>query len=211
MQHQILFQPLYALLRVFREQGETVRAESGAMVSMSDTITVEAKMQGGLLSSLKRSVLGGESLFLSTFRAENGPGEVTFAPTLPGDIIELDLNGDGWYAQNGAYLASTEGITIDTKFGGLKTLLGGEGAFLLKLIGSGKLFLSSYGGIYTVDLQPDQRYVVDTGHMVAFTDSTNYTLKKAAKSWKSTLFSGEGLVFEFTGPGRVLIQTRNFW
>lgn len=207
MDYEIYFQPSYALLKVNLSAGEGIVAESGAMVSMSDGVEVETSTRGGLFSAFKR-VLGGESVFLNTFRA-NIPAEVTLAPVLPGDIYPLQLNGDGWIGQPGSFLAADEGITIDSRFGGLKTIVGGEGVFLLKFSGTGMLFLSSYGGIYKVDLQPQQKYIVDTGHMVAFTDTTQYTIRRVG-SWKSTFLSGEGLVFEFTGPGTVLIQTRNF-
>ncbi len=207
MEHEILYRPSYSLLRIQLERGETVSAEAGAMVSMSSGIKMETSMKGGLLSGLKRSVLGGESFFVNTFRAEE-PGEVTFAPSLPGDIYGAELKGGTLYAQSGAYMASSPEIEVNTKWGGAKTFFSKEGLFLLKMSGQGKLFLSSYGAIHNISLEAGQKYIVDTGHMVAFTEGVDYKVKKVG-GLKSTLFSGEGLVCELTGPGKIMIQSRS--
>jgi uncharacterized protein (TIGR00266 family) len=177
------------------------------MVSMSAGIEIETKMKGGLFGALKKSVLGGESFFTNTFRAAEA-GEVCFAPALPGDLAVVELTGPALLAQSGAYVASSPEVVVDTKWGGAKTFISKEGLFLLKLTGTGKVFLSSYGAIHEVQLSAGQKYVVDTGHVVAFDESVRYDVKRVG-GLKSTLFSGEGLVCELTGPGRVLIQTRS--
>lgn len=207
MQHEILYRPSEAMLRVMLNTGESVCAESGAMVSMSSSVEIQTSMKGGLFGALKRSFLGGESFFVNTFTA-NAPGEVTFASQLPGDIYGMEFNGHTMYAQSGAYLAASPDIQVDTKWGGAKTFFSKEGLFLLKLSGTGHVFLSSYGAIHSIDLAAGQSYIVDTGHMVAFSEGVNYSVRRVG-GIKSTLFSGEGLVCELTGPGRILIQTRS--
>ncbi len=207
MEHEVLYRPSYSLLRVGLQQGESIAAEAGAMVSMSSGIEMGTKARGGVFGALKRTVLGGESFFVNTFRA-NQPGEVTFAPTLPGDIHAMELAGGTIYAQSGAYIACSPEIDVNTKWGGAKTFFSREGLFLLKLTGTGAVFLSSYGAVHPVDLQPGQEYIVDTGHMVAFEESVGYHVQRVG-GLKSTLFSGEGLVCRLTGPGKILIQTRS--
>lgn len=207
MEHDVLYRPSYSLLKIRLKQGESIIAETGAMVSMSSGIEMETTAKGGVFGALKRSVLGGESFFLNTFKAIE-PGEVNFAPSLPGDISVLELNNQTVYAQSGAYIASSPGIVIDTKWGGAKTFFSKEGLFLLKISGTGKVFLSSYGAIHEIDLGIGQKYTVDTGHMVAFAESVEYNVKRVG-GLKSTLFSGEGLVCELTGPGKIMIQTRS--
>ncbi len=207
MEHELEFGPAYSLLTVKLDAGESVRAESGAMVSMRGGVTMETKAAGGLMKGLKRAVLGGESFFQNTFTAATA-GEATFAPTLPGDIVHLPLEGRTVYAQSGAYLVSTSDVDVDTKFGGGKTFFSGEGLFLLKISGQGSVWLSSYGGIKAYDLQPGERMTVDTGHIVAFSEGVGYDVRSVG-GLKSTLFSGEGLVCEMTGPGRIWIQTRS--
>ncbi|HEY8490266.1 MAG TPA: TIGR00266 family protein [Dehalococcoidia bacterium] len=207
MDFEIRYQPAYALAIVRLSAGETISAETGAMVSMSDSIQLQTAAKGGLLSGLRRSVLGGESFFINTFKAE-APGEVTLAPALPGDVVHYRMSGGTLLVQSGSYLASTGDIQVDTKWGGAKTFFSGEGLFLLRVTGTGDLFLSSYGAIHPVDLAAGQRYVVDTGHVVAFEEGVAYQVRRAG-SWKSTFFGGEGLVVELTGPGRAHIQTRS--
>jgi len=207
MQHEILYQPSYSLLKTKLQQGEAISAESGAMVSMSGGVQIETKARGGVFGALKRSVLGGESFFVNTFKA-SADEEITFASSLPGDIAAIGLKGNTIFAQSGAYIASTPEIQIDTSWGGAKTFFSKEGFFLLKLSGTGDLFLSSYGAIHQIDLAVGQKYMVDTGHMVAFEESVQYNVTRVG-GLKSTLFSGEGLVVELTGPGKIYIQTRS--
>ena len=207
MKYDIKYGPSYALGMVSLEAGEKIQAESGAMVSMSDTIKMETGVRGGIMSGLKRSVLGGESFFINTFTAEQA-GEVTIAPALPGDIVALDLAGGTLLVQSGSFLAATPDVNVDTKWGGGKTFFSREGLFLLKCTGTGTIFVSSYGAIHLVDLQPGQRYNVDTGHMVAFDESVQYDVGRAG-GWKTTLLGGEGLVCKLTGPGRFYLQTRS--
>ncbi len=207
MEHEVLYRPSYSLLKIRLRQGEAVSAEAGAMVSMSSSIEIKTAAKGGIFGALKRSVLGGESFFVNTFMAADS-GEVTFAPTLPGDIHALELKGQSFYAQSGAYIASAPDIQVDTKWGGAKTFFSREGLFLLKMTGTGSVFLSSYGAIHEIDLEAGQKYIVDTGHMVAFAEGVRYSVKRVG-GLKSTLFSGEGLVCELTGPGKIFIQTRS--
>ena len=207
MNYEVLYRPSYSLLMVGLGRGESVCAEAGAMVSMSGGVEMQTSARGGLFGALKRSVLGGESFFMNTFEARDS-GEVSFAPTLPGDIYTVELKGETIYGQSGSFIASTGDVQIDTKWGGGKTFFSKEGLFLLKISGTGTVFLSSYGAIHEIELDAGQKYVVDTGHMVAFDESVNYGVK-AAGGLKSTLFSGEGLVCDLTGPGRIMIQTRS--
>ncbi|MFB6218374.1 MAG: TIGR00266 family protein [Halobacteriaceae archaeon] len=206
MEYDIDHRPSYALLTVELDRGEAVRSEAGAMVSHSPGIRVETASTGGLVDSLKRSVLGGESFFQNTFTAEEA-GHVTLAPPLPGDVVHEPLDGR-LLVQSGSFLAADTAIELDTQFGGAKTFFGSEGLFLLELQGQGPAFLASYGAIDEVGLDAGEEYVVDTGHIVAFDGSTDFSVTRVG-GLKSTLFSGEGLVCRFTGPGRVFLQSRS--
>ncbi|WP_297535747.1 TIGR00266 family protein [Thermococcus sp.] len=206
MRYEILHRPSFSLLRVELEDGEAVQAETGAMVYMSPNIKIETKMKGGLLGALKRSALGGESFFINTFRTERRNGEIGLAPSYPGDIEAFELSGT-LYAQSGAFLASSEDVRIDTKWGGAKTFFGREGLFLLKLTGEGYVFLSSFGAIQRKELR-DEKFIVDTGHIVAFSEGLDFKVRKVG-GLKSTFLSGEGLVAEFRGTGTLYIQTRS--
>ena len=188
MDHTIDYRPSFALLTVSLDEGESLRSEAGAMVSYSDGIDIETNAKGGLFGSLKRSVLGGESFFQNTFSARQA-GEVSFAPPLPGDIVHHGLEDETLYVQSGSYIASDPALDLDTSFGGAKTFFGSEGLFLLKLTGTGDSFLSSYGAIHEVELGEGERYTVDTGHIVAFDETTSFSVERVG-GLKSTLFSG---------------------
>lgn len=208
MQTEILYSPAYATAKLTLAAGEAVRAESGAMLAMSPGIAMETSTQGGVLKGLKRSLLGGESFFMNTFTAQADGAELYLAPSLSGDVVSWPLNGNTLFVQSGSFLAASAGIEVDTKWGGGKTFFSSEGLFMLRIAGSGELLLSSYGAIHAIDLQPGQSYTVDTGHMVAWTEGVTYNVRKVG-NWKSTLFSGEGLVCDLTGPGRIYVQTRS--
>lgn len=217
MKHQILYQPSYSLAVLALEQGEQIMTESGAMVSMSPTIKLEAKMSGGGLMGALKSAAGGESIFRTTFTAEGGPGEITLAPATVGDIMPVELRGTKFLVQPGSYLAGHAGLTINTQ-GSLKGMLSGEGLFLLTVEGTGLLLLSSFGAIHTKELAAGEEYLVDTGHIVAFEHSISYGIEKAAgktqgvggflKGMVQSAMSGEGFVCRYKGPGRIYLQTR---
>ena len=207
MHTEVLYGPAYAAAKLTLDRGETVRAEAGAMLAMSGGVTLETSTQGGIFKGLKRSLLGGESFFMNTFTAQADGAELWVAPSLPGDVVAWPHSGT-IYLQSGSYVASASGIDIDSNWGGAKTFFSREGLFVLKVVGQGDLVLSSYGAIHAVDLQPGQTYTVDTGHMVGWTDGVQYSVRKVG-GWKSTLLSGEGMVCDLTGPGRIYLQTRS--
>ncbi len=209
MDVQVRHTPSFAVVRCTMAGGETVRAESGAMMATSDGVGVEAKMQGGLMKSLKRSVLGGESLFITTYTAPPQGGWVDCAANLPGDAIVRTVGGGKTLnLSRGAFLVCEGGVEIDTRWGGFQNLTGGEGGFLVHASGEGEVVAACYGALDTIALGPGEKVVVDSGHMVAYDDTVQMSTRRVAGTVAS-MKSGEGLVFEFTGPGEVMTQTRN--
>jgi len=208
MQISIKYQPSYSLAIISLAPGESIQAESGAMVSMSTNIAIETGMKGGMLGAVARKVLGGESLFANTFTAQGAPGEITLAPSLPGDLSTVTLSDETMFVQSGSFLASDPTIDLDLKWGGARTFFGSEGLFLLRATGSGPLLLSSYGAIHRVEVTPRTPYICDTGHVVAFSEGLSFDVRKVG-GWKSTLLSGEGLVCQFEGTGTLYMQTRS--
>ncbi|MEW6737610.1 MAG: TIGR00266 family protein, partial [Acidobacteriota bacterium] len=199
----------FALAVISLQPEQSIKAEAGAMVSMTPNIEMQSQAQGGLMGVLKRAVVG-ESAFINTFTAHGGPGELTLAPSSPGDITGLELNNQMFLVQSGSFLAAAPTIELDLKFGGAKSFFSGEGLFLIKLWGIGTLLLSSFGAIRHKRLAPGERYLVDTGHIVAFESTVQYTLRKASQQgFFRSMVSGEGYVCEYTGPGDIYLQTRN--
>ncbi len=188
-----------------------MRVESGAMVAHSAGVTLEAKAEGGILAGLKRSVLAGESFFVSTFTAPQQGGWVDVAPALPGDMLNLPLVPDRpYFISRGGWIANSHGVTVEAKWGGFANLFGGEGGFGLRAHGHGEVVLGVFGAIDVIDLAPGEPVTIDTGHVVAYDLAMNFTIRRAVSGRSlQSLKSGEGFVFDFIGPGRVLLQTRN--
>lgn len=201
--------PSYSIATVRLASNQSIRAEAGVMVAMSGNVQLTSKMEGGLMGALKRAVTR-ESLFQSTFTAQGAPGEVLLAPALPGDIEGIELKNQSYMVQSSSYLAGDPSLAMETKFGGMKSLFSGEGLFFISLRGTGLVLLASFGAIVKKTLAPGEKYVVDTGHIVAFEDTIQYTLRKASnQGWLRSMVSGEGVVAEYTGPGALYLQTRN--
>ena len=211
MEYRILYPEAFPVVECSLRRGEAIKAESDAMIAMDATIDVEGKMEGGVLGGLVRKVFTGESFFLQRLVASRGDGRVLFGHPLPGGIMDIELDGTyGMIVQKGGFLASTEGVQVDSKVQGLmQGFFSQEGFVLLKLTGQGLAFLSSYGVIHAINLEQGQEIVVDNGHLVAWPDYMNYKIEKASNGWISSVMSGECLVCRFRGPGPVLIQTRN--
>lgn len=200
-QFDISHKPDYSFLTVQIPQGETLKVEASAMATMDTNVQMKTKFKGGL-----GRFLTGESLFINEFTAQNGSGEITIAPSTPGDLEHVQLNNETIFLQNSAYVASNPNIVLDTKWQGVtKGFFSGESFFLIKASGQGDLWFNSYGGIISIDVK--DAFVVDTGHIVAFTEGLNYKVSRQG-GYKSLFLSGEGLVCRFSGEGKVWIQTR---
>ena len=208
-QFDISMRPDYSLLTVELSRGQKIYAEPGSMASMSTGIELKAGLKGGLLKSLGRA-FGGESLIINTYTAHQ-PGEVTFAPGPMGDVQHYRLDSNSLILQKGGFVAHGEGLDISAKWDGAKGFFSGEGMILLRASGTGDLFFSTYGAMIEIDVQDG--YIVDTGYVVAFEDTLDYSVRlvpglSPGSKFKSLLFGGEGLVCEFRGRGKVWVQTR---
>lgn len=204
-------QPSFAIARIHLDPGEQMRAESGAMAMHSLGISLQSQMRGGVMGALKRGVLGGESLFLTTFTAHpQAAGWVDVAANLPGDIWVTEVApGRDLVITRGSWLANSGGVEIDTKFGGFSTWAGGEGAFVVHATGQGQVVVAAYGAFDVHDLQEGQGFTCDSGHLVAYDAGIQVQVRKATTGIVQMLKSGEGLVMDFHGPGRVVTQSRN--
>jgi uncharacterized protein (TIGR00266 family) len=211
MKTSIEFSASYALLNVDLESGEGIKAEPGALVAQQGVEMQTGMGGGGLFGGLKR-MIGGESFFVNTFTAGPGGGWVSLAPTSPGDIVPFEVEGqDNLFVQSGSFLACTPNVQLDTQFQGFRGFFSGESLFFLRAYTEGErgtIYVDSYGGIKQVAVSPGQELVVDTGHLVAFSDDVEYSIGKVG-GLRSLLVGGEGLVMKFRGNGHVWIQSRN--
>ena len=203
--------PSFTVARCMLSGGEAVQVEGGAMIAHSAGVTLEAKSQGGVMAGLKRSVLGGGSFFVTTYTAPAQGGWVDVAGVLPGDTVSIDVSPEQpFFLRRGSWIANSAGVTVDTQWGGMANLFGGEGGFGYRAAGSGQAICSIYGAVDIIDLEPNEVVTIDTGHVVAYHLDLRFQMRRAVQGRTfQSMKSGEGWVFDFTGPGRVLLQSRN--
>jgi uncharacterized protein (TIGR00266 family) len=205
MQVNLLYRPSQSLAQCWLQNGESVVAESGAMVGMSTNVQMQTS-SGGLMKGLKR-LFGGESFFRNTFTANGGQGEILFATPLCGDMAVLDAGQKQWCIQNSAYVASSPSVDVKTKSGGVKGMFSGAGLFVLETQGMGQVIIGTFGALEAV--QVDGSMVIDTGHLAAWESTLQYKVGKSGAGWVASFLSGEGLVCHFQGQGTVYLQSRN--
>jgi uncharacterized protein (TIGR00266 family) len=206
--YRIDYRPSFALATLMLAADQSIKTEAGAMVSMSSNMELQSKMEGGLWGAVKRSV-GGRSAFVSTYTARGGTGELTLAPATPGDIVPLRLADEEYAIAASCYLASDPSLEVDTSWGGGRSFVASDSLFVLRVRGTGVQFVTSFGALHQRVLAPGEQYTVDTGHVVAWHAGMPCQIRKVTKSLFRSLTSGEVLVAEYTGPGTLLMQTRN--
>ncbi len=208
--YEILYQDAFPIVKYQLRAGEKLKAESDAMIAMTSNIDVTGAVEGGFLRGFAR-MLAGEKFFFQYLTASRGAGEVLLGHSLPGSIVDVELDGSyGLRIQKDGFLAATEGVEVNTQMQNLmQGIFSGEGFFVLNVSGKGLVFLSSYGAVHAINLAPGEEIVIDNGHLVAWADYMQYQITKASNGWISSFMSGECLVCRFKGPGIVLIQTRN--
>ena len=202
--------PSFGVARLGLAPGEAVQVESGAMLATSYGVGVQARPQGALLTSLARAALGAESELVYTYSAPARGGWVDVAPALPGDLHVIELNGaPGWCLQRGCWLASAAGVELTRSWGGFRSLFGGQVGFLLHASGVGQVVVSCYGALDVLNVPAGEYLTVDSGHVVGYADVVQSRIRPLSQGMGQSIRSGEGLVFDFAGPGQVLTQTRN--
>lgn len=207
---EIRHAPAFAVARLMLAPGQRVRAASGSLYMRDGAVTIDAKMEGGFKGAFKRAI-GGQSFFTSTYV---GPPDrkswVDLTQVLPGEVITVPLDGSyGLVLTQGNWLASTDEVQLDTQWGGMRSLIGGERIFAVHLTGRGEALVCSYGSIDVFDLAAGQEVVVDSGHLVGYTDSVTANVQTQGGGLMNSFKSGELVVVRVVGPGRVWTQTRS--
>ena len=201
---------------IILEPGEKFVSEAGAMYRASANMDIDVEsrrkkdegMWGAFKSGIK-AMFAGESFFLSSYTPNDGQsGEVGLAPTHQGEVRSVKVGSDVWICSGGSYLGSSGGITLDTQYQGLtKGMFSKEGLVFVKASGEGDLLVNGFGRISSVDVSGG--ITIDNGHLIAFTEGLEYTISKAGSGWISSMMSGEGLVMNFRGQGKVLVQSHD--
>ena len=190
---------------VHLSSGESILAEAGAMSRMSNGIELSTKLLGGFIQAFLRKFLTKETLVMGQYQAREA-GSVALAPRYPGTVFQESINGAGLLLTGGSLLACTDDVKVKPKFGGIRQFFSGEGAFIMECTGHGSIVMAAYGSV--VEKTINGTFTVDTGHLVAWEPSLQFRIRGAG-GLKQTLLSGEGLTMEFSGSGRIWLQSRN--
>ena len=190
--------------------GEAMYTQSGGMAWMSEGLTLDSNIKGGLMKGIGR-MFTGESLFMATYTAVRPDCIIAFASTVPGRILPVDMSRTSLICQKGAFLCAQPTVEVSTVF--TKKIsagfFGGEGFILQQLKGSGMAFLEVDGDVVEKTLAPGEVMKVDTGNVFAFEPPVSYEIE-TIKGVKNMLFGGEGLFLtRLTGPGKIYMQTMN--
>ena len=212
MRYQVIGDTMPAVEMTFDQAGESMYTQSGGMAWMSEGVSMDSNMRGGLGKSLGR-MFSGESIFMATYRAERPGASIAFASTVAGEVLPVDIGTcGGLIAQKGAFLCAENTVELSVAFTKKLSagLFGGEGFILQDIHGTGMVFLEIDGNKVEKVLAPGEVLKVDTGNVVAFEKTVNYEIE-TVKGLKNIFFGGEGLFLtKLTGPGRVILQTQNF-
>lgn len=208
------------------DPGESAVAEAGSMMYMSDGITMETvfgdgsqqDQQGGMFDKMLgagKRLITGESLFTTVFTQNGtGKGKVAFASPYPGKIVPMNLPDYGgvMICQKDAFLCAAKGVSIGVEFQKKvgTALFGGEGFIMQRLEGDGLTFVHAGGTILDKELEAGETVRVDTGCLVALTQTVQYDIEFVG-GVKSAIFGGEGFFFATVrGPGHVWLQSLPF-
>ncbi|RMH12391.1 MAG: TIGR00266 family protein [Planctomycetota bacterium] len=223
--YQIIGDDLQAII-ITLDPAEAVVGEAGAMMYLEDGVEMATQLSmkkdaGGLMGRLfeaGKRVITGESFFITMFVNESSQRrDCAFAAPYPGHVvpIELENHGGELLCQKDSFLCAAYGIEVDIaftkRFGA--GLFGGEGFILQRLKspdGRGQAFCHAGGTVLQRSLGPGERLKVDTGCIVAFESSIDYSIQ-LVKGIKNKLFGGEGFFYAvLEGPGTVWLQTLPF-
>jgi uncharacterized protein (AIM24 family) len=192
--------PAFGVARLLLAPGEAVQADYDAMLSTSFGVLVDVRPRGGAR---------GRKTHPTLFTAPAEGGWVDIAPTLPGEVYTLELDGlAGWCVVRGNALVVSSTIHQDPNWIGFRPLFGTDAGFLEHLSGQGSAVLTSHGALDLVNLEAGAAITVTPGALVAYTESVQTRLRAVNQSLPQSMRTGEGLLLDCAGPGQVLTQTR---
>jgi len=205
----------FPLVELSLNQGETIYIQRGSMVYHTPNVSLNTKLNasgsglGRFVKAVGRSMVSGESTFITQAVAESDNGNLALAPDTPGQVIALELGEKQYRLNDGAFLAldGTAFYTMERQSIG-KALFGGQGGlFVMTTKGQGTLLANAFGSIKKIELQ-NQEITIDNAHVVAWSKSLDYDIHLENGFWQS-IGTGEGVVNTFRGTGEVYVQSLN--
>lgn len=214
MRYEIVGDSYAPIVKINLNAGEKVKIERGAMVYKRD-VELVGKMNskssglGGVLSAMGRSLVSGESFFITEAVGQFANSELGVAPSNIGKIHKLEVGKEQYRLNTGAYLASDDEVFYKmVRQSVSKAFFGGTGGlFVMETSGKGDILIASFGDIVEMEVTPDKPLTIDNANVLAWSNNLDYRI--GVSSGVFGFKTGEGLVNTFTGTGTVFIQSRN--
>lgn len=205
----------FPLVDIALEAGETVRIQRGSMVYHSGNISLNTKVNAGgsgvgkLLRAVGRSLTSGESFWITEAQADDGGGTLAIAPSMPGEVLSLQLGENQYRINDDKFLAmdGSASYTMERQSLSRAIFSGTGGLFVMTTSGSGVMLCNSYGSIKKLELENDE-ITIDNHHVVAWSTSLDYNIH-FDNGFMQSIGTGEGIVNTFKGTGKIYIQSLN--
>ncbi|MFD4641446.1 AIM24 family protein [Lentzea sp. NPDC058436] len=183
--------PTFGVARLVLAPGEAVLVDPLTIAATSYGLVVEVRGQ----------------VALCTAGAEGGWMDAT--PVLPGDLHQVELDGShGWCVSRHGWIASSSTVAMNPEAPPMQAIFGGVEGFMNYAHGKGAVVLACYGALDLVTLEAGEAVTISSDHVVAFPDTVQCRLRPSVPDGVQSIQTGEGLVFDFAGPGAVLTQSR---
>lgn len=205
----------FPLVEIFLEAGQSAYIQRGSMVFHTPSVTLSTQLNakgnglGKLFRAVGRSMTSGESAFITQALSNADGGRLAIAPSMPGQIIALELGSKQYRLNDGAFLAldgSTQ-YTMERQSLG-RAFFGGQGGlYVMSTQGQGTLLVNSFGSIQKIELN-QQEITIDNAHVVVWSKDLDYQIH-LENGFLQSIGNGEGIVNTFRGTGEVYVQTLN--
>ncbi|MBJ8349798.1 TIGR00266 family protein [Streptococcus zalophi] len=205
----------FPLVEIKLDQGEQVYIQQGSMIYHTPNVVLKTRLNskgsglGKLVGAIGRSVVSGESAFITEAVAESNDGKLALAPATPGEVIPLEIGAKQYRLNDGAFLAldGSASYTMERQSVG-RALLGGQGGFFVMTTqGAGTLLANAFGSIKKIALSNDT-ITIDNAHVVAWSQELDYDIH-LENGFLQSIGTGEGIVNTFSGTGEIYVQSLN--
>lgn len=205
----------FPLVEIALERGESAYIQRGSMIYHTPSVSLNTKLNakgdglGKLIKAVGRSLASGESVFITQAVSSADDGKLAIAPSMPGQVLALELGLDQYRLNDGAFLAmdGSANYTLEQQSVG-RALFGGQGGFFVMTTqGQGTLLANAFGSIKKLSLV-NQEITIDNAHVVAWSTSLDYQIH-LENGWLQSMGTGEGVVNTFRGTGEVYVQSLN--
>ena len=205
----------FPLVEISLEAGETAYIQQGSMVYHTPSVTLNTRLNGRgsglgkLMGAIGRSFTSGESMFITQAISNADDGKLALAPSMPGQVIALDLGTKQYRLNDGAFLAldGSAQYKMERQSVG-RAFFGGQGGlFVMTTEGEGTLLANSFGSIKKLELNGGS-ITIDNAHVVAWSKDLNYDIH-LENGFLQSIGTGEGIVNTFHGYGEIYVQSLN--